>query len=342
MEQDMNDSISRRSFLAGTAAAAAAAAASPLAAQGRTGSLRMRPSDPPISTLLPNTRYFEVTSAVAGARYAIWVTTPAGYERAAGMRFPVLYLPDGNGAAPSFIPRTPYLQVDPINPIQPFIMVCVGYPAEDAPRALAVRARDLLPPGEPLPPGVEQAMDATVQAGLLDRAGADLYLRNLRNPAGDKFLSFLLDELHPAVSAAYRVDDSNGAGLFGFSYGGLFAAYAALRRTPLFRRIGAGSPGILPGQSRLFKMYREEAASGADYSGRLLHMTLCERELTYPSSYQPLVAAGTAEFITLAGTQPLKGLSFSSKIIPEESHITGSAPSFASFLRTAYGGRPRP
>jgi hypothetical protein len=154
---------------------------------------------------LPATHYYEVDSAVAGARYAIWVTTPAGYDRATSARFPVLYLPDGNGAAPAFAPRLQYLQVDPINPMQPFIMVCVGYPPEDAARSLAVRARDLLPPREALPPGVEAGMDATVQAGLLDRAGADLYLRNLRNPAGDKFLAFLTGELHPQIAAAYRV-----------------------------------------------------------------------------------------------------------------------------------------
>jgi len=294
-----------------------------------------------MSTLLPSTRYFEIDSAIAGARYAIWVSTPGGYEQAKTARFPVLYLPDGNSAAPSFATRMPYLQIDPINPIQPFIMVCIGYPPEDAPKALAVRARDLLPPREPLPPGVEQGMDATVQAGLLDRAGANLYLHNLRNPAGDKFLAFLTDELHGQIASAYRVDDSNGAGLFGFSYGGLFALYAALRRTPLLRKIGAGSPGLLPGQSRVFEMYRAEATANADYSGRILHVNFMERELTYPSVYQPLVAAGTAEFITLAGTRPLSGLSFSSRIIPEDSHITGSGPSFSSFLRAAYSARPR-
>jgi predicted alpha/beta superfamily hydrolase len=137
------------------------------------------------------------------------------------------------------------------------------------------------------------------------------------------------------------VDDSQGAGLFGYSYGGLFALYAALSRTPLLRKIGAGSPGLLPRQSKVFDMYRAEAAANADYSGRLLHVNFMERELTYPSSYQPLVAAGTAEFITMAGTQPLRGLSFSSRIIPEESHITGSSPSFSSFLRAAYSARPR-
>jgi hypothetical protein len=336
----MTSSIDRRTFLSSTVALAAVTA-TPLAAQPRRSGGRLRPSDPPMSTLLPATRYYEVDSAIAGARYAIWVSTPAGYDRAATQRFPVLYLPDGNSAAPSFSTRIPYLQVDPINPMTPFIMVCVGYPAEDAPRALAVRARDLLPPGEPLPPGLEQGMDATVQAGLLDRAGADLYLHNLRNPAGDKFLAFLTQELHPLIASAYRVDDSQGAGLFGYSYGGLFALYAALSRTPLLRKIGAGSPGLLPRQSKVFDMYRAEAAANADYSGRLLHVNFMERELTYPSSYQPLVAAGTAEFITMAGTQPLRGLSFSSRIIPEESHITGSSPSFSSFLRAAYSARPR-
>jgi predicted alpha/beta superfamily hydrolase len=336
----MTSSINRRLFLSGAAALAAGAAA-PIAAQRRSGGGTLRRSNPSISTLLPATHYYEVDSAVAGARYAIWVTTPAGYDRATTARFPVLYLPDGNGAAPAFAPRLQYLQVDPINPMQPFIMVCVGYPPEDAARSLAVRARDLLPPREALPPGVEAGMDATVQAGLLDRAGADLYLRNLRNPAGDKFLAFLTGELHPQIAAAYRVDETKGHGLFGYSYGGLFAIYAALSRTPLLRTIGAGSPGILPGRSRVFEMYRAEVAANADYSGRLLHVNFMERELTYPSSYQPLVAQGTSEFITLAGTQPLRGLSFSSRVIPEESHITGSAPSFSSFLRTAYSARPR-
>jgi predicted alpha/beta superfamily hydrolase len=337
----MSNTINRRLFLSGAAASLGAGIIAPISAQPAARP-KLRPSDPPMSSLLPSTRYFEIDSAVAGARYAIWVTTPAGYDRATATRFPVIYLPDGNSAAPSFIPRHQYLTIDPINPIRPFIMVCVGYPSEDAPRSLAVRARDLLPPSEPLPPGVEQAMQATVAAGLLDGSGADLYLRNLRNPAGDKFLAFLSDELHPHLASAYRFDDTDGAGLFGYSYGGLFAVYAALRRTALFRHIGAGSPGILPSKSRVFQMYRNEAAAGADYSGRSLHISVCERELTIPTSYQPLVAAGTAEFITMAGTEPLRGLAFSSRVIPDESHITGSGPSFAGFLRSRYSAVTRP
>jgi hypothetical protein len=86
-------------------------------------------------------------------------------------------------------------------------------------------------------------------------------------------------------------------------------------------------------------MYRSEVAADADYGGRLLHMTFCAPELTAPTYYQPLVASGAAEFITLAGSQPLRGLAFSSHIVPHESHASGFGPAHASFLRTAYSAR---
>lgn len=156
----------------------------------------------------------------------------------------------------------------------------------------------------------------------------------MNNPAADRFLAFLSDELHPWIASLYRVDEA-ATGLFGYSYGGLFATYAALRRTR-FRRVGAGSPGIVARASKLFAAYEAELAANADHSGRMLHMTVCEREITVPSFYQVAVGAGSAEFMTLAGTRPLRGLRFSSHISPLESHASGLWPSWFSFLRTCY------
>jgi predicted alpha/beta superfamily hydrolase len=291
---------------------------------------------PQLEAMLPNTRYFEVESRRVGGRFGVWVTTPATYAAEPDRRYPAIYQPDGNFAAP--MTATALLAFDPIHPIRPFIEVCVGYVGEEARRMLAVRARDLLPPGEPLSPGTdENSMAALVKIGLLDQVGADLYLRNLRNPAADRFLAFLTEELHPLIASRYRVEP-DAAGLFGYSYGGLFATYVALRRTTLFRRIGAGSPGILPRVSKIFSMYQDELKSG-DHSGRVLHMTVCGPEITAPSVYQQLVGAGTVEFMTLAGQTPLKGLEFSSRVIENESHASGFVPSWFSFLRTCYSAR---
>lgn len=335
----MTDQVDRRTALA-MAGAAAIAAGAPSAASAQAG----RPATleagivPPLSSVLPNTDYFEIELARAGARYAIWVTKPPLYDNEAGQQYPVIYLPDGNGAAPQTAPRIQLLRSDPINPIKPFIQVAIGYTGADAKRSLAVRARDLLPPGEALPPGLEEGVRDTAKTGMLDAAGADLYLHYLRNPAADKYLAFLAEELHPLIAQRYRATNAD-CGLFGYSYGGLFATYAALTRSPLFRRIGAGSPGILPQRSKVFAMYASELAAKADHKGRMLHMTVCERELTYPSYYQNLVGAGTTEFIALASQQPLPGLAFSSKVIPEELHATGYGPAWSSFIRTAYSAR---
>ena len=289
--------------------------------------------------LLPNTRYFEVDSAIAGARYAIWVTVPPQYEVHAEARYTVVFAPDGNGMAPMSAPRMQMLATDPIAPIEPFILVCIGYCGADAGRTLAVRARDLLPPGEAVPDGVEHSMSKVVEMGLVDREGADLYLHHLRNPASDRFLSFIIDELFPLIAAGWRLK-AGDHGLFGYSYGGLFALFAALSRPSLITRIGAGSPGIQPRVSKVFELYNSELMSGADHTGRNLHLTVCETELTVPGYYQASIGAGAAEFMTLTGTKPLNGLAVTSRIIPLESHVTGGPASWADYLRTCLPGQP--
>lgn len=286
---------------------------------------------------LPNTRYFELDSQVAGARYAIWVTVPPQYLQDADGHYTVVFTPDGNAMAPMAGPRLQMLATDPIAPIEPFILVCIGYCGADAGRTLAVRARDLLPPGEPLPAAVEESMEKVVAMGLLDRPGADLYLHYLRNPAADKFLAFVVEELFPLIAGEWRLKSDNH-GLFGYSYGGLFAAYAALQRPSPISRIGAGSPGVSAGVSRVFDLYNSDLARGVDHTGRRLHMTVCETELTVPGYYQGAIGAGVAEFLMLAGMKPLKGLTFTSKIIPFESHITGGPASWADYLRVCLPG----
>jgi len=293
----------------------------------------------PLSATLPSTRYFEITSKSANARYAIWVTVPQTYDRDPQATFPVIYVTEGNFSAPQTIPMIWMLPLDPIHPIKPLIQVCVGYAGDDVANSLALRARDFLPPGEPLPPMVSEAgMQWLVDTGVLDAEGVRLYLQHLRHPAGDKFLRFLTEELRPAIAAQYRIDD-DASGLFGYSYGGLFASYAALSCSA-FRRIGAGSPAIIPQVSTVLELYRSHHAANTDFRGRTLHMTISEKELTVPSYFQTLTGVGTMEFMTLAGQSPLKGLAYTAEIQAGGTHMTGLVPSWASFLRRCYAAPP--
>lgn len=306
--------------------------------QGEEGlPVSLKESNPLLSSLLPFTRYFELYSNHVGGRFAIWVTVPPDYANAnhPEHRYPVIYLTDGNAAVPQTAPYQ-LLTLDPIYPICSFIQVGVGYVGDDAPYQLALRARDLLPPGEPIPRGVsETSMQRLVELGILDAVGVKLYLHHLHHPAGDRFQAFLTEELHPRLAEVYRME-THTAGLFGYSYGGLFATYVALRRSPLFHRIGVGSPGILPQQSTIFELYQAELDDFTDHTNRWLHLTVCQSELINRSYYYQLVGQGTAELLQLLRQSPLRGLEFSSQIIEKESHSTGFIPSWFSFLRTCY------
>ena len=290
-------------------------------------------TSPMAATLTNSTRYFEVDSQAVGARFGIWVCTPSRYH-SEDTRYPAIYQPDGNGAAGTMA-RMQLLRDDPINPHVPFISVCVGYVGKDAQNSLAVRARDLLPPNEPISlPSESEFVEGMLQTGMLDEEGARAYHYNLSHPAADRFLTFLQEELHPLLAREYRIDDSS-LGLFGHSYGGLFAAWVATQRST-FRRIGASSPGILPGASQVLAAYDAEYESGADHSGRVLHVGVAAKEITEPTSYASKVGAGTAELFTRLATTPLKGLRVSTHIVPEESHFTVNYAVLASYLRACY------
>ena len=293
-----------------------------------------QPMPLPVATMFSRTKYFEIDSAKAGARYGVWVTVPSSYEPNPKQRFPAIYAPDGNRAM-TFAPFIGNAGLfDPINPVQSSIQISVGYTGEDVKYALAVRARDLVPPNEPPAVGAIESMRNAPPNNLLDRRGMDLYIHNLENPAADRFLAFLTEELHPFVTKNYRIDPEQ-VGLFGHSFGGLFATYAALQKSTIFRNICASSPGIKPGDSRVFQLYDEAVASGG-LSERNLHMAVGTREITEPTTYQAIVGSGTVEFMTKVGTKPLKGLKFSTHMIPHESHMSAEWPAFYSFLREHY------
>jgi uncharacterized protein len=300
------------------------------------GRVSLTESTPSFGSLFPSTRYFEIDSNIAGARFSAFVTTPAQYDADKTQKFPILYQVDGN----LFFPATaPFHQVgprDPMSPQLPFILVSVGYSERESHAWTWLRVRDLLPPGEAVPEVMRQAVEMSVEAGSLPRDEGDRYLAMFDKPAGDKFLGFLERELHPRLEGEFRVD-ANDVGLWGTSYGGLFAAYVAIKRSDLFKRIGAGSPGIVGPDSEIFKLYEQALASKQDYAGRRLHITLGARELAEPGIYQSLIGRGTAELLARTSQQPLPGLQVSAEIIPLETHVTGSVPAWFSFLRACYG-----
>ncbi|MGW3469680.1 alpha/beta hydrolase [Saccharopolyspora sp. NPDC000995] len=272
---------------------------------------------------LADTDYFEMRSS-GGHDYGVWVTTPPGYDPTT-TRAPAVYVLDGNWAVGMTAPLI-VTQADPMQRIQPYIQVSVGYAGEEAQHWDRLRNRDLVPPGEPIAKELIDAVEAGVQAGARTREEADAYLAALRDTHADAFLGFLTAELHPRIERDYGTATS-GHGLFGYSYGGLFSLYTWLTGSTLFESIGAGSPGVAGEDSHIFAQLQE---MGDRQQAAKLHVTLNERELLGDLAIYQNITKNTA---TVLHRLTLRGGAVTSAVL-RETHVTGLQASFLSYLRT--------
>ncbi len=268
-----------------------------------------------------DTEYFEMRSS-SGYDYGVWVTTPPGYDPAT-TRAPAVYVLDGNWAVGQTAPLI-VTQADPMQQIQPYLQVSVGYAGEDAQHWARLRNRDLVPPGEPVAPEFVDAVEMGVSTGRMTREEADAYLAELRDTRADAFLAFLAEELHPRIERDYGAAE-RGHGLFGYSYGGLFSLYAWLSDCPLFESVGAGSPGVIGEDSQVFAQLRE---LGDRRPAAKLHVTVNDRELFGDVAVYQNLAKHAATFLHRV-TSP----AVTSEVL-RETHVTGLQASFLSYLRT--------
>lgn len=281
---------------------------------------------------LPDTDYFEVT-ATSGHRYGVWVTTPIGYADSSDP-LPLVYVTDGNFAVGLTAPLI-VVQSDPYLTIAPYIQVSVGYAGDEAADWARLRNRDLVPPGEPVSDDVVAALTAARDAGAVTAEYVDAYFQELRETHADVFLAFLTDELHPQLQERYRVSES-GHGLFGYSYGGLFSLYAWLSGAP-FSTFGAGSPGVMNADSRVFSLLEELPADGDSAAAPRLHITLNEAEaLGSVPVYRGLArnVLAVIERLNAKGRSPVL-----SQEMLHQTHVTGVQASFLSYLKACHGRR---
>ncbi|MFE9242323.1 alpha/beta hydrolase [Nocardiopsis sp. NPDC006938] len=279
---------------------------------------------------LPDTEYLEVT-ARSGRRFGVWVTTPPGYADSTEP-LPLVYVLDGNWTV-GFTAPLVVSQADPYLTIAPYIQVSVGYAGEEAEDWAQIRNRDLVPPGEPVGDDTLATLRAARETGAMTQEQVDAYLAELTASRADAFLDFLTDELHPHLRSRLRVSDS-GHGLFGYSYGGLFALYAWLRETGLFASVGAGSPGVASAHSQVFTLVEALPEPGETSTAPRLHITLNEAELLGEIPFY----RGMARHV-LAVVERMHARGRSEQVtnaLLRETHVTGVQASFLSYLKTSH------
>lgn len=279
---------------------------------------------------LADTEYFEVT-ARSGHQYGVWVTTPPGYADSTDS-MPLIYVMDGNFAVGQTAPLI-VTQADPYLTIAPYVQVSVGYAGDEAADWARLRNRDLVPPGEPVSDEMVATLAASRDAGRMTQEAMDAYLNELADTHADVFLDFLTNELHPQLQSRFRVSDS-GHGLFGYSYGGLFALYAWLREAAPFATVGAGSAGVTGSESQIFELIRKLPEGGVGSDAPRLHITLNEAELI---GAVPIYRGLARNVLAVVDELHAKGRSqVVSRALLHETHVTGVQASFLSYLKQCH------
>jgi hypothetical protein len=279
---------------------------------------------------LPGTEYFEVT-AKSGHSYGVWVTTPPGYADSTDA-LPLIYVVDGNWTVGLTAPLI-VTQADPFLTIGPYIQVSIGYAGEEATAWEHLRNRDLVPPGEPVSAEMVATVEWARDTGKMTQEQMEAYLAELADTHADVFLDFLTAELHPRLQSKLRVSES-GHGLFGYSYGGLFALYAWLREAAPFTVFGAGSPGVVSTDSQIFGLVEALPEPGEDSTPPRLHVTLNEAEVLGDI---PIYRGMARNVLAVLDQLHIKGRSEQvSNQMLRKTHVTGLQASFLSYLKACH------
>jgi predicted alpha/beta superfamily hydrolase len=258
-----------------------------------------------------------------GDDFEIFVARPPAIMGALPETLPVLYGPDANLGFESCAQMASSLLADLIAPVQPVLYVGVGYPVEDDVMEVArIRCRDLTSPGTEPHEGLVQAYGGDVAFG-----------------GADKFLRFLESELDPIIRENYACDPGP-AGLFGHSYGGLFALYALFNRSPLFDRYIIGSPGALTDDDPIWGIEAACHEASQTLDARV-YLGLGELEEGHEAFYA-LLGRAYRRLVELLEKREYEGLEWSAAVHEGGTHMSVSTDILARGLRALYPGAPIP
>lgn len=274
---------------------------------------------------LPGAIGFDLTSEHAHEKYEITVLVPDAscfplpLERVPD-RFRVLYVLDGDRLFPtvySVVDGGLWRSYDTDKPLEPLIIVGIGY-GRGLEYAMTRRFLDLSPPGTPMSPAVQQLIGDVEQGGAVN------------------FLRFIEDELDPKIRASFPVADAP-SGLFGWSYGGLFAAFALFSRATTFDSYLIASPGNVFPEQLLLELEQRCFEAGTELEARV-HITCGALERTSALEFLRHVPIAYDRLVERLRSRDYEGLTLTAHEYEGESHTSCVLRTLLDGLAIVYPG----
>jgi predicted alpha/beta superfamily hydrolase len=301
--------------------------------------------EPVVMNGLYQAEYRDIHSDNVDETFRVFIAKPSFTEP--GKTYPVIYALDGNGGFGGLM-ETARLQAMGQEIPNAFV-VGIGYAVDNGfAGTLAKRYRDYTPTrGGELENIVKMQFDPTdsVQAG-----------------GGPEFLKFLLEELKPAIEAAYPVDPDD-ATLGGSSLGGLFPSWVLLTAPESFQRYVIISPSIWWNSEEVWQWMEQSEEKQDDIdayvfvtAGGLETAAQMESDMKkaaeaggpwgemmqqFNASYDkhgwPKMAEITPKFVDRLNSRNYPGLKAHCHNLPDETHMSVSPGAWSRGLRYVFG-----
>ena len=236
-------------------------------------------------------------------------------------RFPVLYLTDCVSTM-LFDDITALMQMG--GDVPRFIMVGIGYPAENWMGGMQLRGRDMTPTEFTVP---QWAMPWPVPGILKVKEGK-------KTGGAAEFLQFIREELMPFIDAKYPTI-SDDKGYFGDSLGGLFGLYVMFNQPDTFNRYIIGSPSAWWDKEVILKQAKKFIGSGKPLNARVfIAVGALEEVGAMGAQYRMVTNVYRIEKMLLEAN--LEGLRLSTYTFPDESHTSVVAMNYIRGLQAVY------
>jgi predicted alpha/beta superfamily hydrolase len=257
---------------------------------------------------LPGIYKFEFVSRINHQPYRLTVALPFGYSTADTVRYPSMYLLDGEPNLPLAALIQWNMTYD--GAVPNMILVGVGYQSNDFMGTVSYRALDYTPTRDDR---ADSEMTAHHHMTMVS-GGADIFLRVMK------------EEIIPFIQQQYKVNEDRA--LAGHSFGGLFTAYVLFNHPEVFDRYLISSPS-LDWDGGVIKKMELKYSTG--------HRSLPARVFISAGGAEPdsMVPDVQALSETLTGRH-YQGLAITEKIFEDETHLSVVPFSISRGLRVLY------
>lgn len=246
-----------------------------------------------------------ITSKIMGKDYQLYISFPKGYSTKDTIKYPVLYVLDGQYTFPIF--KSSREVMDLGNELEKVIIVGIGCGLDQASWSVN-RWYDYTP-----------SLDT-----IIDRKSEK------QKGQLEKFLKCITTEIIPYVDTHYKT--TNERGIAGHSLGGLFTAYCFLNSKGVFTRYGISSPSLW--------WNNEEILNQADSffnKNKTWEIPPTKVFISVGQKEGPKMVPTMVKFSTRLESNAYENVSLNWYLFEEESHFSVVTASLTRTLSVLYG-----